>query len=221
MKHGIKLGIVAMEASGKTTLVSQLQDALIVSTDNKAFRGKVAHFRYSTYEGLEAFVGTIGEKLEAYNEKFGKYPRTLVIDSVTHLANNMEKWANEKFTGFNIWSALGKDTLAFNAFLEEEIIPAGINVVFTAHTQYDPDTAKYKIASPGQFGKNGSWLSVTDNAIFIEVKANKRIVHHKTMKFPCRSILDIEEFIDMDNYDINAHIKQLEDNSVESEEWSL
>jgi hypothetical protein len=221
-KHGIKLGIVAMEASGKTTLVSNLDDALIVSTDNKAFRGKVAHFRYSQYEGLEAFTGTIIDKLEAYKEKYGKYPRTLVIDSVTHLANNMEKWANDKFTGYTIWSALSKDILGFNAFLEEEIIPAGINVVFTAHTQYDVDTAKYKIASPGSFGKNGSWLSVTDHAIFIEVKGSKRIVHHRTPKYPCRTLLsDLPDSEDMSNYDINKHIDMLEAEVTESEEWSL
>ena len=190
--------------------------------DNKAFKGKVAHFRHSYYDGLEQLTDTIGEKLETYKEKFGDYPRTLVIDSVTHLANNMEKHCNDKYTGFNIWSNLSKDTLSFNAFLEDEIIPAGINVVFTAHTQYDSDTSKYKIASPGSFGKNGSWLSVTDNAIFIEVKGNKRLVHNNTMKFPCRSNLeDIEDFVDMNDYDINAHIDKLEAAVTESDTWSI
>jgi len=221
-KHGIKLGIIATENSGKTTLISKLEDALVVSTDNKAFRGKVAHFRYSYYEGLEALIGTIGEKIEAYHEKFNKYPRTLVIDSVTHLQSNMEKWANDKFTGFNIWSNLGKDILGFNAFLEEEIIPAGINVVFTAHTQFDADTAKYKISSPGQFGKNGSWLSVIDEAIFLEVKGNKRVAHHKTVKFPCRTLQeDLPDSEDVDSFDINKHIDLLEASVTESEEWSL
>ncbi len=222
MKHGIKLGVVAMEASGKTTLISKLKDALVVSTDNKAFRGKVAHFRYSTYEGLDHFTEVIGEKLEAYKEKYGSYPKTLVIDSVTHLANNMEKWANDKFTGFNIWSNLGKDTLGFNAFLEEDIIPAGINVVFTAHTQYDPDTAKYKINSPGNFGKQGSWLSVTDEAVFIEIKGSKRVVHFTTAKFPCRSLQeDLTNGVNIDDFDINKHITLLENAVTESEEWTL
>ena len=221
-KHGIKLGIVAMEASGKTTLISKIKDALVVSTDNKAFRGKVAHFRYSHYDGLDAFIETIGEKLDLYKEKEGKYPRTLVIDSVTHLANNMEKWANDRFTGFNIWSNLSKDILAFNAFLEDDIIPAGINVVFTAHTQYDPDTAKYKIASPGSFGKNGSWLSVTDEARFIEVKSNKRVIHYRTSKFPCRTLQDdYPDSVAIEDYDINKDIDILENSIIESEEWTI
>jgi len=155
---GIKLAIVALENSGKTTLVSKIKDALIVSTDNKAFKGKVPHFRYSEYNGIEDFTNTVMSKLEAYNEKFGNYPKTLVIDSVTHLQANMEKWANEKFTGFNIWSNLGKEILLVNEFLES-LAEEGINIVFTAHVQFDPDTARYKIQSPGQFGKNGSTTS--------------------------------------------------------------
>jgi hypothetical protein len=222
MAKGIKLGVIALENSGKTTIISHLEDALVASTDNKAFTGKVPHFRYSTYNGLDDLIATIETKLAAYEAKFKKLPRSLVIDSVTHLANNMEKYCNDKYTGFNIWSALGKDILAFNSYLEDTILEEGINVIFTSHCQFNPDTTKYQIAAPGNFGKNGSWLSVTDNAIFLEVKGNKRIVHNTTMKFPCRSNLaDIPESMDIVDYDINAHIEALEQQVTDSEEWSI
>lgn len=222
MAQGIKLGIIALENSGKTTIISQLEGALVASTDNKAFAGKVPHFRYSTYGGLDELLNTFNSKIEAYVEKFGHTPRTLVIDSVTHLANNMERYWNEKATGFAVWGGLGKDILAFNAYLEEVIIPEGINVVFTAHCQFDKDTSKYTITAPGNFGKNGSWNSVTDNSLFIEVKGTKRIVHHTNGKFPCRSNLPgIPESQDMSEYNINDHISALEANVSESEEWSI
>ena len=122
----------------------------------------------------------------------------------------------------NIWSNLSKDILAINAFFEEELVPAGINVVITAHTQYDPDTAKYKINSPGSFGKNGSWLSVVDEAVFIEEKGNKRILHYRTMKFPCRTRNeDLPEHIELKDFSINDHIQLLEDSITESEEFRL
>lgn len=218
---GIKLGVIALENSGKTTVISELEDALVVSTDNKAFTGKVPHFRYSTYNGFDDLTDTINSKVEAYQEKFKKLPRTLVIDSVTHLANNMEKYWNEKATGFAIWSGLGKDIMNFNAYLEEVVIENDINVVFTSHCQFNPDTTKYAIAAPGNFGKNGSWLSVTDNAIFLEVKSSKRTVHHKTSKFPCRSNLDIADSVEIADYDINKHIEQLEGAVTESEEFVI
>lgn len=220
--NGIKLGIIALENSGKTTIISTIEDALVVSTDNKAFTGKVPHFRYSTYEGLEDLLNTITAKIEAYIEKFGKPPRTLVVDSVTHLANNMEKYWNDKATGFAIWAGLGKDILAFNAYLEDVIIPEGINVVFTSHCQFDKDTAKYLIAAPGNFGKNGSWLSVVDEAIFLEVKGGKRSIHFTNSKFPCRSQLtDIPESMETNLFDINNHIEKLESKITESDEWII
>jgi hypothetical protein len=222
MANGIKFGVVAMENSGKTTLISQMEDALVVSTDNKAFRGKVPHFRHSEYSGLEDFTNTIANKLESYEEKFGSLPGTLVIDSVTHLANNMEKYWNEKATGFAVWGGLGKDILEFNNYLESRILPAGINVVFTSHCQYDPDVQKYKINAPGNFGKNGSWLSVTDEAIFLEVKGSKRIVHHRTSKFPCRTLqTDTPDSQPIEEFDINAHVKLLEGDAEVADEWSL
>ncbi len=218
---GVKLLIVAKEASGKTTLVSTLKDALVVSTDNKAFTGKVPHFRYSEYTGLEDLTSTINEKLSIYQQKYKKLPNTLVIDSVTHLANNMERYANEKFTGFNIWSALGKDILGFNHYLETVVIPSGMNVVLTSHCQFNKDTGRYEIASPGSFGKNGSWLSVTDNSIFIEIKSNKRIVHTSSLKFPARTNIEASEPIDIDKYDINTHIQLLEKAKGIAEEFVL
>lgn len=222
MANGIKFGIVALENSGKTTLISKLDNALVMSTDNKAFRGKVPHFRYSEYSGMENMTNTIADKLEAYEAKFGELPKTLVIDSVTHLANNMEKYWNEKATGFNVWSGLGKDILDLNAYLEDTILPAGINVIFTSHCQYDPDTNKYKISAPGNFGKNGSWLSVTDEAGFIEIKGSKRIFHFKTMKFPCRTLHDeLPDSIELDAFDINEHITLLSSAAEESDEWTI
>ena len=222
MPNGIKLGIIAMENSGKTTLISGIKDALVVSTDNKAFTGKVPHFRYSTYAGIDDFLGTLESKIESYQDKFKKLPRTLVIDSVTHLAVNMEKYWNDKATGFDVWSGLGKDITTLNAYLEDVIIPNGINVVFTSHCQFDKDTARYTISAAGQFGKNGSWLSVTDNASFLEVKGGKRTIHHTNAKFPCRSNLaDIPESQPIDEYDINEHIAALEANIQESEEWTI
>ena len=159
MANGIKLAVVALENSGKTTLISKIEDALVVSTDNKAFRGKVPHFRVNHYTGLADLTELINEKIGAYMEKYGKLPRTLVIDSVTHLANNMEEYWNNVAKGFDVWSGLGKDIMAFNSYLEDYIIPEGINVVFTSHCQFNADTGKYQIAAPGNFGKNGSWLN--------------------------------------------------------------
>jgi len=221
MSKGIKFAVVGFERSGKTRLISHINDVLVVSTDNKAFTGKVPHYRYSEYNGMDDFVSTLEEKVGAYEAKMGKPPKTIVIDSITHLTNNMEKYCNEKFRGFDVYKNLGKDILELNSFLES-IAESGINVVFTAHTQYDADTMTYKIHSSGSFGKNGSWLSVVDEAVYIELKGSKRIVHFKTAKFSCRTLHDeLPDHIEIDKFDINEHIALLEKSNEEAEEWSL
>jgi len=222
MAQGIKLLIVAKEATGKTTLISTIKDGLVASTDNKAFSGKVPHYRYSSYNGIQDFIDTNNTKISAYQEKYGQLPGTMVIDSVTHFQIAMERWANDKFTGFNIWSSLGKEILTFNAYLEDVLLANGINVVLTAHCNYDSETARYEISSPGNFGKQGSWLSVTDNSVFLEIKNGKRIVHHTSTKFPCRSNLaGIPESQSIEEYDLNKHIELLASMKTESEEFVL
>jgi hypothetical protein len=222
MAQGVKLLIVAKEATGKTTLISSIKDGLVISTDNKAFSGKVPHFRYSSYSGIQDFIATTNEKIGLYNEKYGKFPGTIVIDSVTHFQIGMERWANDKFTGFNIWSNLSKEILTLNAYIEDTLLSNGVNVVITAHCNYDSETARYEINSPGNFGKQGSWLSITDNSAFIEVKNGKRVVHHTNTKFPCRSNLaNIPESQSMEEYDLNAHITALAEMKTESEEFVL
>ena len=222
MKEGIKFLVVGQESTGKTTLISSIKNGFVMSTDNKAFRGKVPHFRYSTYKGLDDLIDTISNKLEVYEAKFGKLPETFVIDSVTHLQNALVKYANDKYTGYNIWTSINKDILAFNSFIEEELIPAGINVVMTAHVVYDSDNAKFKIPSPGDFGKTGSYLSIVDEAVYLENKGNKRILHYSTMKFPCRTLqAKLPETVAVNDFDINNHIKLLESSVEESTEWVI
>jgi hypothetical protein len=136
----------------------------------------------------------------------------------------MEEYASEKFTGFKIYENLGKEILGLNRYFEDVLIPNGVSVVLTAHTQYDPDTGKYKIHSSGSFGKQGSWLAVTDNAVFLEVKGSKRIVHHRTTKFPCRTLLSEQQLPDsqpVEEYDINTHLAMLNELTDQSKEYEI
>lgn len=61
------------------------------------------------------------------------------------------------------------------------------------------------------FQKRGGFLAEVDNAIFIEKKANKRIVHNKSVKFPARSVLeDVVDTVPMDSYNLAEHLGKLE-----------
>ena len=60
------------------------------------------------------------------------------------------------------------------------------------------------------FAKRGSFLSEVDNAVFLEGKANKRIVHHRSLKFPARSVLpELPDSQPADEYNLAEHINTL------------
>lgn len=85
-----------------------------------------------------------------------------------------------------------------------------MNVILISHAIYDAETSSYNLVGKGSFAKRGGFISEVDQAIFIEKKNGKRIVHNKSIKFPARSTLsDIEDSVPMDNYVLADHMAQL------------
>lgn len=222
MANAVKFLLSAFESSGKSTITSKLRNALVINMDHKEYGFKVPHANLKEYLGMDVLLQTITEKLMAYKEKFGRYPETIVFDTVTQMYSSMQKFNADKYRGFDIHSQNNKDTLSFNDYIESQLIPVGINVVIVAHTTYDEATARYTIPSTGAFAKAGSWLSVVNEATFIEKKANKLVVHTSGMKFPTRTTLeDYPTGVDIENYDIQQHIDLLTSKKVEATEFEL
>ena len=216
----IKLLISAQENSGKSTLGAKVQDAFVVNFDRKEYGFAVPHTNIPTYTEHEDVVNTINSKLALYQERFKKLPATIVIDTVTQLYTAIQNKNGKRYKGFDVHSNNSKDTLSFNDYVEDVLIANGVNVVIIAHTTYDPETSRYIIPASGQFAKAGSWMSVVNDAIFIEKKSNKLIVHQTSMKFPCRTTqTDLEPAVDMDAFDINKYISVLVASKVESTEF--
>lgn len=218
----IKLLVSGFEASGKSTITSQIKDALIVNMDRKAYSFQVPHINITEYTGIDTLIELINIKLGVYQEKFGKLPTTVVFDTVTQLYSTIQAYNENNFKGFDVHKNNNRDTLNFNAYVEDVLLANGVNVIIVAHTTWDVDTARHIIPATGQFGKAGSWLSVVNDSIFIEKKSGKFIVHQKSMKFPCRTtITDIKESVDSTEYDINNHIETLMNSKIEAESFKL
>jgi len=218
----IKLLISGFENTGKSTTASQIQDALVINYDRKTYGFPVPHMNVTGYTGIDDLVGTINDKLSVYQERFGKLPATVVMDTVTQFYTTMMGFNDNNYKGFDVHKNNNRDTLNLNAYIEDVLIANGVNVVIVAHTIFDADTARHIIPATGQFGKAGSWLSVVNDAIFIEKKSGKFVIHQKSMKFPCRTTLpDVLESVDSSVYDINAHIAQLTAAKLEAAEFIL
>lgn len=222
MSKAVKLLVSAFESSGKSTITSKLDNALVFNFDHKEYGFKIPHVNVKTFEGIDNLVTLMSDKLEAYNEKFGKYPSVVVFDTVTQLYSSMQKHNAEKYKGFEEHKQNNLSTLAFNAFIEDSLIPSDISVVITAHTKYDEATNRHIIPATGAFKDAGSWMSVVNDSVFIEKKANKLVVHTQDLRYPARSTLEgIPSGVPIEDYDLQDHLNQLLATKFEAEEFSL
>ena len=218
----IKLLVSAFESSGKSTITSQLEDVLVFNFDHKEYSFKVPHANLKNYEGMDYLITQMSEKIKAYKERFGNFPKNIVFDTVTQMYSSMQKFNADKYKGFDVHTNNNKDTLSFNQFIEDTIIPSGINAIVVAHTAYDEATARHVIPATGAFAKAGSWLSVVNDAVFIEKKTNKLVVHTSGLKYPARSTLtDLATGVDIEQYSLQDHIHKLESVKSEATEFVL
>jgi hypothetical protein len=206
----VKILVSGEANSGKTTLTKTLDDVLVVYHDGKQFSIKnTPHVNVPSFETTDELISVVSEKVQTYHDKFGKYPETIVFDSVSRIFDTLYDACNRKYSGFQIYSMLDKEIKAFNEFIEQSLIPT-VNVVIISHAIFDQDANKYNLVGKGSFQKTGGFLSTVDESVFIETKANKRIVHFKSTKFPARTLTDeLPESTPVEEFSLKQHIEML------------
>jgi len=218
----VKLLISAEANSGKTTLTRDLEDSLVISHDGKRYPFPVPHVLVPTFDTAQGLIELVTEKIGAYKEKFGHYPATIVFDSVSKIFDTMFSNCNEKFKNFTIYSELDKEITAFTAFIENSLVASDMNVILISHALYDAETAKYSLVGKGSFAKRGGFLAEVDEAIFVELKNNKRLLHFRSSKLPARSLHpDVQDMCAVEEFNLQEHIKLLSGSSDEVDEFAL
>ena len=218
----VKILISAEANGGKTTLTKNLKDSLVVSHDGKRYPFAVPHVLVPTFDSVEDLIKLTVDKIEAYSQKFNQYPETIVFDSVSKIFDTIHTNCNEKHKGFVIYSELDKEIVAFTSFIENSLIASEMNVVLISHALYDADTVKYKLVGKGSFAKRGGFLAEVDEALFLETKGNKRVVHFKSAKLPARSLQnDLPESVSVEDFNLQEHIEMLGQNALQVDEFQL
>lgn len=218
----IKLLIAAESNSGKTTLTKDLENALVVSHDGKRYPFPIPHVTVATFSTVNDLINTVNEKIVAYKEKIGSYPKTVVFDSVSKIFDTILNNCNLKYTGFGIYTALDKEIHELTEYIQNTLIASDMNVVLISHALYDVDTGKYNLIGKGSFQKRGGFLAETDQSIFLETKANKRIVHFRSTKFPARTLLeDDPDSVAVEDFSLQEYINKLAANQTAADEFAL
>lgn len=217
----VKYLISGLPNSGKTTLLKDLKNAYVVAVDGKKYPFEQPHTNIDEFENIEELIDLVSEKIDSYEEKFKQLPDTVVFDSVSRIFMLIIDNCNNKYQGFTVWSEANKQIHKFVNFVTE-ISNANMNIVLVSHAIYDENTGKYSEVSQGNFGKTGGFLSTVDYASFIEIKSNKRLMHHRNPKFMARTLLeDMPDQQPVSEYNIQEYLDKIKAISSKAEKWVL
>lgn len=157
-----KILINGKSGTGKTNLLRTLKNAFVISRDGKQFSLPMPHMTIPSYINMDTVIngGTVNnaegeaeqvegilDKLEKYHEKFGSYPETIVIDSVSKLMQDAIDTSNLNYTNFDIHSNIAKEIAILTTFIQEDLVANGVNVVLVNHVM---DNEKNGLVPVGQ-----------------------------------------------------------------------
>lgn len=164
-----KILINGLSGSGKSSLIEPLKKTFVVSRDGKAFPFKMPHMLVKTFHDMGTLIhgGTVGDghvegifdKVEAYNAKFGEYPETVVIDSVSKIMQDVIDMSNLKFSGFDTHSNIAREIALLTSFIQEDLVANGVNVVLINHVM-DNDKKGLVPVGQGKFKDKGELISL-------------------------------------------------------------
>ena len=206
----VKLLISGLSNSGKTTLLKHLTDAYVLSHDGKKFPFPIPHTNVPTFDSVANLTDLTSTKIQAYQETKGELPKTVVIDTASKIFDTIYDNCNRKFTGFKIYSELDIEIKQFTDYIENILVANGMNVIILSHAVYEADTASYNLVGKGSFAKRSGFLSEVDFASFLELKNNKRYIHHRSTKFPARTLLEAAPDSQLvDEFNLQDYIDQI------------
>lgn len=221
MAIGAKVLITGMPNTGKTTLLKHLQNAFVVSRDGKPFSLEIMHFNVPEYQRVDDLLDMVQAKLEAYKEKVGKYPSTIVFDSVSRIFTDIETSCSRRFNGYEVWANVNKE---INLFLEaiNQLQEEGYDVVLVSHAVWDENAKKYIETCKGSFAKIGGFLSTVDYAMNIDIVGNKRILTHRGTNLSRTLLEDVPEKEDATKFNLQEYLDKIKAKSeIVNTKWSI
>ncbi len=218
----VKLLISSLPAIGKTTLLKDLEDVLVIARDGKKYPFPQPHVNVPDFTSVDELISLVVEKVEAYEEKIGSPPSTIVFDSISKILLDIEGYVLEQVKSFP-YGKVNTEIKRLVDFIERDVAE-NFNVVLVSHALYNEDTSGYHLVNAGgSYGKKGGMLSEVDEAIFIEMRSKKRIVHYRNPKLAARTtVYDLPDSVELnEDFSLQKHLNMLSSKQSKAEEWSL
>ena len=195
---GIKLLVNSIAGGGKTSLLESMgEDTFVVSRDGKSFGFPLPHMLVDTYYDMNTFLygGTVKDDednevavpgvtdaIDKYEEKFGKYPTTVVIDSVSQITMDVIDVASQTE---NKWGSQGaevtKEMATLTKFIHEYLELNNVNVVLMNHIVEEKVEGKgsgdYKPFGSGKFLEKGAFYATVNESVTLVPSGENRKVY--------------------------------------------
>jgi len=217
----VKLLISGLPNTGKTTLLQSLDNVLVIARDGKRYPFPQPHVNIPDFTSANELIAMIVDKINAYEEKIGSLPETVVIDSVSKIFLDIEGYCLATITSFP-YGKINTEIKKVVDFIERDL--AGqFNVVMVSHAIYTEDSGGYSLVNAGgSYGKKGGILSEVDEAIFLSIKGNKRVINYRNPKLASRTTLsDLPDSESADDFNLKDHLTLLNSKQSTADEWSL
>ena len=221
MEKTVKVLVNGLPMIGKTTVLQSLTDVLVIARDGKRYPFPQPHVNVPDFETAEELINVITDKINAYEEKMGKLPKTIVIDSISKILLDLEGNVLARVKSFP-YGVVNTEIKQIVDFIERDLADT-FNVVLVSHVLYDEDTVGYKLVNAGgSWGKKGGIISEVDEAVFIELKGKKRILHYRNPKMLARTtITDLPDSVPLEEFNLQSHLDMLLENQGSVAEFTL
>ncbi len=217
----VKLLISSLPNIGKTTLLQTLKDVLVISRDGKKYPFPQPHVNVPDFTSATQLIDLVYEKVRAYEEKHGEMPKTIAIDSMSKILLDIEGYVLEQVKSFP-YGKVNTEIKHVVDFIERDMAP-NFNIVLVSHAMYNEETVGYQLVNAGgSYGKKGGLLSEVDEAIFLELKGKKRVVHFRNPKLASRTtVAELPDSMEVEEFNLQEHLELLQHKQSKAAEWSL
>lgn len=217
----VKLLVSSLPAIGKTTLIEGMEKTLVIARDGKKFPFEMPHVNVPDFTAVDQFIDLVVEKVEAYEERMGEPPETIVIDSISKMLLDIEGYVLQQIKSFP-YGKVNTEIKTLVDFIEGDMAE-NFNIVLISHALYSEENSGYSLVNAGgSYGKKGGMLSEVNESIFLELKGKKRIVHFRNPKMIARTLVsDLPDSLPVEEFSLQKHIEMLSKQQSSAAEWSL
>jgi hypothetical protein len=219
--HKTKLLLSGLPNSGKTTLLQTLDNVLVFARDGKKYPFPQPHVNVENFDSITEILELFEQKINAYKEAYGKYPENIVIDSISKFLLDIESNIVARIKSFP-YGVVNTEIKMLMDFIETNLAP-NFNIILISHAMHDADTETYNLVNAGgSWGKKGGVLSEVDQAIFLEVRGKKRVVHLRNSQMAARTTMaQLPDKVDAKDFSLRDHIKTLTESQDTASSFAL